>query len=416
MRTQQVKRAFRYRFHPTEEQAAELSRTFGCVRRVYNMALQTRREAWAVRGERVTCQETSALLTAWKKTEEYAYLRAVSSVPLQQSLRHLQAAFSAFFSGHSRHPRFKSRKRSKRSAEYTASGFRYCDGRLRLAKMSEPLDIVWSRPLPPGVSPTTVTVTQDRSGRWFVSLLMTDEVAALPPVASAVGVDAGIHSLVALSSGEKVPNPRFGKNAQARLARAQRSVSRKQPGSRNHDKARAKAARIHARIADRRNDFLHKLSTRLVRENQTIVIEDLAVRNMLRNPRLAGAISDASWGRLRFMLTYKSHWYGRELIVIDRFCPTSKTCSHCGHLVADLPLRIRNWVCPACGAHHDRDVNAARTTLAAGLAVSACGADVGPERRLSGRAVGVEAGKPGRSAGRRRGVRASPPAGTSDAN
>ncbi|MEV6947423.1 RNA-guided endonuclease TnpB family protein [Streptomyces sp. NPDC051172] len=404
-----VKRAFKYRFYPNDVQAAELTRTFGCVRTVYNLALQARTTAWFTERRRINYVQTSALLTEWKKTEEYAYLADVSSVPLQQALRHLQGAFVSFFEKRSAYPRFKSRKKSRNSAEYTRAAFAYRDGRLTLAKMREPLDIVWSRPLPEGQTPSTVTVTQDSAGRWFVSMLCEDaSVKALPSTGSAVGIDAGITALVTLSTGEKITNPKFEKKDRATLARAQREVSRKKKGSRNRDKARVRVARIHARIADRRRDFLHKLSTRLVRENQTIVIEDLAVRSMLKNRTLSRAISDASWAALRSMLEYKAEWHGRELIAVDRWYPSSRTCSACGHLVAKLPLGIREWTCAACGATHDRDENAAKNVLAAGLAVSACGAGVRPQRRSSGRAAGAEAGKLRRSAGERRRVGVSP--------
>ncbi|MEU6146123.1 RNA-guided endonuclease TnpB family protein [Streptomyces sp. NPDC047081] len=407
--THPVKRAFKYRFYPNDVQAAELTRTFGCVRVVYNLALQARTTAWYTERRRINYVQTSTLLTEWKKTEEYTYLADVSSVPLQQALRHLQGAFVNFFEKRSGYPRFKSRKKSRNSAEYTRSAFTYRDGRLTLAKMREPLDIVWSRPLPEGQIPSTVTVSQDSAGRWFVSMLCEDaSVQALPGVASTVGIDAGITALVTLSTGEKVTNPKFEKKDRAKLARAQRELSRKEKGSRNHDRARARVARIHARIADRRRDFLHKLSTRLVRENQTIVIEDLVVRSMLKNRTLSRAISDASWAELRSMLEYKAEWHGRELIAIDRWYPSSRTCSTCGHLVAKLPLSIREWICAACGTIHDRDENAAKNVLAAGLAVSACGAGVRPQRRPSGRAAGTEAGKPRRSAGLRRRVEASP--------
>src|SRR5919112_54782 len=186
--TRQVKRAFKLRFYPTDAQAAELARTFGCVRKVYNLALAARTEAWTLRQERVTYNATSAMLTAWKKTDELAFLNEVSCVPLQQALRHLQGAFTSFFAKRSRYPTFKSKKKSRRSAEYTTSGFRYRDGRLPLAKMAEPLDIVWSRPLPEGAAPSTVTVSQDAAGRWFVSLLC-DDLIEPAPASGVVGID-----------------------------------------------------------------------------------------------------------------------------------------------------------------------------------------------------------------------------------
>ncbi|MET7635446.1 transposase, partial [Streptomyces sp. NPDC005499] len=273
-----VKRAFKYRFYPTGAQAAELSRTFGCVRKVYNLALAARTEAWT-RQERVNYNQTSALLTAWKKTEELAFLNDVSSVPLQQTLRHLQSAFTNFFNKRAKYPRFKSRKKSRKSAEYTTSGFRFRDGRLTLAKMADPLDIVWSRPLPKEAKPSTVTVSQDSAGRWFVSMLCDDPtVKPLSATDAAVGVDVGLNHLLTLSTGEKIANPRHERTDRARLAKAQRTLARKARGDgANRKKARLKVAKIHTRIADRRRDGLHKLTTRLVRENQTIVIEDLTV-------------------------------------------------------------------------------------------------------------------------------------------
>ncbi|MFF4875015.1 RNA-guided endonuclease InsQ/TnpB family protein [Micromonospora sp. NPDC000668] len=364
-----VKRAFKYRFYPSPEQADQLNRTFGCVRKVYNLALEARTRAWAVDRERTTYVQTSAMLTEWKRTEDLAFLNEVSSVPLQQSLRHLQGAFAAFWDKRSRYPRFKSKRRSRASAEYTRSALRWRDGQLILAKMDTPLSIVWSRPLPDGAEPSTVTVSRDAAGRWFVSLLVEDpSVQPLPAVGSSVGVDAGIATLVTLSTGEKVANPKHERADRKKLAKAQRSLARKAKGSENRAKARVKVARVHARIADRRRDHLQKLTTRLVRENQTVVIEDLSVRNMLRNHSLARAISDAAWSDLRGMLEYKAAWYGRKVVAIDRWYPSSKTCSTCGRINTTMPLAVRSWTCPGCGAVHDRDVNAAKNILAAGLA------------------------------------------------
>jgi putative transposase len=326
--------------------------------------------------------QSSAALTEWKKTEDLAFLAEVSSVPLQQALRHLQTAFANFFAKRAKYPRFKNRKKSRQSAEYTRSGFTWRDGKLTLAKLAEPLDIRWSRPLPEGAAPSTVTVSRDAAGRWFVSLLCEDAITPAPATKNAVGVDAGITSLVTLSTGEKIANPKHERRDRARLAKAQRELSRKAKGSVNREKARQKVARVHARIADRRRDFLHKLSTRLVRENQMVVIEDLTVRNLLRNGKLARAISDASWTELRSMLEYKCAWYGRSLVTVDRWFPSSKLCGACGTVREKLPLYVREWTCD-CGTVHDRDVNAARNILAAGLAASACGDGVRPQREPS---------------------------------
>ncbi|MFF7769650.1 RNA-guided endonuclease InsQ/TnpB family protein [Streptomyces massasporeus] len=380
-----VKRAFKYRFYPTDAQAVDLSRTFGCVRKVYNMALAARTEAWA-QEERVNYNQTSAMLTEWKKTEELAYLNEVSCVPLQQALRHLQTAFAHFFAKRARYPRFKVRKKSRASAEYTSSAFRFRDGRLTLAKMADPLAIVWSRPLPEGASPSTVTVSRDSAGRWFVSMLCEDPfVKPLTPMHAAVGIDVGLDHLLTLSTGEKIANPRHERRDRERLARAQRELSRKAKGDgTNRRKALRKVAKIHARIADRRRDVLHKLTTRLVRENQTLVIENLSVRTMVKNRSLARAIHDAAWAEYRSLLEYKARWYGRDVIVVDRFFPSSKLCSVCGSLAEAMPLNVRTWTCSSCGTPHDRDVNAAENLLAAGLAVSVCGAGVRPQRRTPG--------------------------------
>ncbi|MFC9297476.1 RNA-guided endonuclease InsQ/TnpB family protein [Streptomyces sp. NPDC057011] len=380
-----VKRAFRYRFYPTDAQAAELSRTFGCVRKVYNMALVARTEAWTASRARVGYGQTSVMLTAWKKTEELAYLAMVSSVPLQQALRHLQAAFVGFWGKRAKYPRFKSKRKAHASAEYTRSAFRYALGQLTLAKMAEPLDIVRSRPLPAGLQPTTVTVSRDSAGRWFVSLLCEDIPTPMPVTTSTVAIDVGLTTLATLSTGEKIGNPKHEHRDRERLVRAQRALSRKEKGSKNRAKARTRVAGIHARIADRRRDYLHKLTTRLVRENQTLVIEDLTVRNMLKNHKLARAISGAAWRELRSMLEYKAAWYGRELITVDRWFPSTHLCSACGALADKMPLNVREWTCASCGTAHDRDGNAAVNLLAAGLAVAACGAGVRPQRESSSR-------------------------------
>jgi putative transposase len=374
-----VKRAFKYRFYPSDQQAQELSRTFGCVRKVYNLALEARTTAWYTEQRRVSYVESSAMLTAWKREPELAYLGEVSSVPLQQGLRHLQTAFTNYWGKRAKYPTFKSKRKSRASAEYTRSAFRFRDGALTLAKMDQPLDIRWSRPLPDDAEPSTVTVSRDAVGRWHVSLLCETTVQDGPPTDAVIGVDAGITSLVALSTGEKVTNPRHERKDRVQLARAQRAHARKQRGSANREKARRTVARVHARITDRRRDHLHKLSTRLVRENQAVVIEDLHVRNMLRNHSLARAISDAGWRDLRSMLEYKCQWYGRDLVVVDRWLPSSKVCSACGAVQDGMPLSVREWTC-RCGAVHNRDVNAARNIRAAGLAVLACGDGVRPAR------------------------------------
>src|SRR4028119_186928 len=378
-----IQRAYRYRFYPTPEQEQLLRRTLGCVRLVYNKALHTRTEGWYSRQEQIDYKQTSAMLTDWKKQEDLQFLSEVSCVPLQQGLRNLQKAFTNFWAGRTKYPNFK-KKHSGGSAEFTRSAFKWKDGQLWLAKCSEPLPIRWSRTLARNCEPSTVTVRLDASGRWFVSLLIEDHtVKALPQVEKAVGIDAGLTSLIATSDGEKVVNPRHFKRLRYKLRQAQKALSRQVKGSNNREKARRQVARIHAKVADARTDFLHKLTTRLVRENQTIAVEDLAVKNMMKNHKLAQAIADASWYELVRQLEYKCLWVGRTLIKIDRWFPSSKRCGNCGHVVDKLPLDVREWDCPECGTHHDRDINAAQNILAAGLAVKVCGASIRPDGHKS---------------------------------
>jgi len=378
-----MEQAFRYRFYPTPEQQSLLRKTLGCVRLVYNRALAARTESWYERQEKIDYIQTSALLTGWKKLEELDFLNVVSCVPLQQGLRHLQKAFSNFFAGHTRYPNFK-KKRNGGSAEFTRSAFRWKEGQLWLAKCTEALPIRWSRPLPEECSPSTVTVKLDARNRWYVSLLVDNpNIQSLPDIDQSIGLDLGITSLIATSDGDKIVNPKPFKRLHKKLRCQQKALSRKQKASNNRYKARLKVARVYGQITDTRKDFLHKLTTQLVRENQTIVVEDLAVKNMVKNPKLARSISDAAWGELLRQLEYKCQWYGRTLVKIDRWFPSSKRCGNCGHVVEKMPLNIREWDCPSCNTTHDRDINAAHNILAAGLAVNVCGANVRPDRHES---------------------------------
>jgi putative transposase len=372
-----IKRAYRFRFYPTPEQKVILARTFGCARFAYNHMLRQRTEAWYERQERMGYHESSAALTVLKKTEEYGWLNEVSSVPVQQALRHLQTAFTNFFAQRAKYPNFR-RKDGPQSAEYTTSAFRWDGAALKLAKMKEPLAIRWSRAIPKGAKLTTVTVSKDTAGRHHVSMLCDDVVSARPVAAGQIGIDLGLAHFAILSNGEKIAAPNVFRKNEAKLAKLARRLAKKQRGSANRKKARVKVARMHARTTDSRRDFLHKLSTRLINENQVIAIESLSVKNMQKNRRLSKSISDAGWSEFRRQLEYKAQWYGRTLIGIDRWYPSSKRCSDCGHTIAKMSLETRAWTCPECGSIHDRDINAARNVLAAGLAVSAHGESVSP--------------------------------------
>jgi putative transposase len=389
----QRERAFKFRFYPSGEQERLLRRQFGCNRKVWNWGLAVRQQARERDKTHVTGYDLMKLLPALK--DEFPFLREVSDVPLQQALRDQDRAFSNFFKSvkgerAGRRVGFPRPKNvnSRKSARYTRSGFRYRDGRLFLAKMKHPLDIEWSRPLPEGVAPSSVTVSLDSSGRWFISILCVDTVASLPIEAQprAVGIDLGLRTFAVLSDETVIEHPKVLAQRERQLKRYQRSLSRKvgskkhEPKSRNFEKQRKKVARQHARVTDARRDFLHKATTSIVHKYDIIVVEDLAVANMVKNRRLAKSISDSGWAEFRSLLAYKTDWYGKRLVVINRFAPTSKTCSDCGAINSTLRLADRSWVCAQCGTLHDRDLNAAQNILAAGYAVTACGEDVRPTR------------------------------------
>ena len=375
-------KAFKYRFYPTPEQETLLRRTMGCARLVYNRALAARTEGWYERQERIGYADTSTMLTSWKKQEDLQFLNEVSCVPLQQGLRHLQKAFANFWEGTAKYPNFK-KKHNGGSAEFTRSAFKWKDGQVWLAKCRDALPIRWSRQLPKGCEPSTITVKLDASGRFHISLLVDTTVEPLlPRCDKSIGLDVGITSLIATSNGDKIANPKHFKRLRSKLRRVQKSLSRKQKGSNNRHKQRQKVAKVHSAISDSRKDFLHKLTTQLVNENQTIVVEDLAIKNMVKNHKLAQSISDASWGELVRQLAYKCEWYGRQLIKIDRWFPSSKRCGNCGHIVDKMPLNVREWDCPKCQVNHERDINASKNILAAGLAVSVCGANIRPDNQM----------------------------------
>ncbi len=379
-----VKTAYRCRAYPDQAQQQVLARTFGCVRVVWNRTLAARQARWQLDRKGTSYAQTDRALTQMKKDPALAFLNEVSSVPLQQALRHQHQAFTAFFGQRARHPRFKSRG-SRQSAHYTRSAFSMHGGVLRMAKTDAPLEFAWSWPDVDvtALNPTMLVVSREPDGRWYVTFTIdTDPPAPLNETGHAVGVDLGVTDFAVTSDGERIPNRRHLERKARNLARYQRRMARCRKGSANRARAAAEVARAHRKIRNARRDFLHRATTRLVRGNDLIVIEDLNVAGLVRNRRLARAISDCGWGEFRRQLAYKCERYGRTLVVIDRWYPSSKTCSACGHLLAELSLSRRHWTCPACRARHDRDLNAAKNILAAGLAVArgspgdACGAGV----------------------------------------
>lgn len=361
-----VQRAYRFRLYPNREQRQVLARTFGCSRFVYNWALRRRSDEYHTAGKSLSFAQLSRDLTALKKDKETEWLGEVSAVTLQQSLRNLDTSFTNFFEGRAQYPRFKSKKRSKQAARYVGTAFAVKEGKLQLAKVPGRVRVRWSRELPS--EPTSCTVTLDPSGRYHVSFACAERIEPLPTTTKSVGLDLGLTHFVTTSDGEKVDNPRFLEQSYRKLRRAQKKLSRKQKGSNGREKQRRKFARIHAKIEDQRRDFLHKLSTRLIRENGMVVCESLAVVNMVKNRSLSRAIGQAGWGEFVRQLEYKAEWCGRTVARAERFFPSSKRCSNCGHIVESLPLSVREWTCPECEVRHDRDTNAAINLCRAGHA------------------------------------------------
>ncbi len=376
---------YSYRVYPTPSQQAWLARAFGCARVVFNDGLRARREARAEGLPYLSDAELSKRVTAAKLTPGRAWLCEVSSVVLQQALADLNTAYRNFFASISGKrkgrkvapPRFRSRRDNRQAIRFTANArFKVLDnGRLRLPKIGD-LAVRWSRSLP--ADPTSVTIVKDAAGRYFASFVVTTTDRPLPGTASQVGIDLGLTHFAVLSDATKVAAPKFLRRAAGKLKRLQQDLSPKAKGSNNPTKALVKVARAHARVADTRRDWQHKLSTKLIRENQAVYVEDLCVVGLGRT-RLAMSVHDAGWASCTGMLEYKAARYGRTFGKIDRFAPTSQTCSTCGRLDGPKPQNVRSWTCP-CGAIHDRDINAAINVLAQGRwdNSNACGAQVRP--------------------------------------
>ncbi|MFI8948902.1 RNA-guided endonuclease InsQ/TnpB family protein [Streptomyces sp. NPDC053750] len=401
---------YAFRLHPNTVQQAALARAFGCARVVFNDAVRAREDARTAGRPFPTAAELSRkLITEAKQTAGRSWLGEVSAVVLQQSLRDVEAAYRNFFASLKGTrkgpklgaPRFKSRRDARQSIRFTANArWKITDGgRLDLPKIGA-VAVKWSRALP--ATPSSVTVVKDAAGRYFASFVIDTDSAAdavrMPETENTVGIDLGLTHFAVLSDGTKIDSPRFLRRAEKKLKKAQRELSRKQKGSKNRAKAREKVARAHAKVADARREFHHQLSTRLIRENQGIAVENLSVAGLART-RLAKSVHDAGWAQFLSMLEYKAQRYGRTFIRIGRFEPTSQTCSTCGAVDGPKPLNVREWTCTACGTVHDRDTNAAlNIKQAAGLAVSACGAPVRPGTIPAQR---EETGSHGFSTGRR---------------
>lgn len=381
---------YRYRAYPTPAQQQMLARSFGCARVVYNDAIRAREAAYAA-GEKVSDAAIQRQVTTLaKRTPEREWLTEVPAVLLQQACRDAQHAYRNWFdslAGKGKrcrvgHPRFRSRKAHRQSIRFTRHTFCPTERGVRLSKIGD-VRLAWSRALPS--IPSSVTVIREPDSRYYVSFVVQVETNPLPRIASDIGVDLGLSRLAVLSDGTAVENPRYLRRKARALARSQRALSRKKPGSRNREKARVRVAVLHRKVRETRLDSHHKTALRLVRDNQAVYVEDLAVSGLART-RLAKSVHDAGWATLVRLLEEKADRYGRQVVKVGRFFPSSQLCSACGVNDGPKPLGVRAWTCPACGAVHDRDMNAARNILvegrrvAAGLAETgnACGADVRP--------------------------------------
>jgi putative transposase len=376
---------YNYRLAPWPRHRAAFARAFGCARVVFNDGLHARETAGQAGLPYLTDRELSARLTAAKATPERAWLNEVSAVVLQQALADLNAAYWNYFASVKGtrkgpvmgKPKFRSRKDHRQAVRFTANArFKVLtNGKLRLPKIGD-VPVRWSRPLPS--QPSSVTIIKDSAGRYFASFVVQAEPGTLPKAEPVVGIDLGLTYFAVLSNGQKIAAPRFLRRAEKRLRRAQQNLSRKQKDSANRDKARVKVACAHARVADARRNFHHQLPTALIRDNQAVAVEDLAVSGLART-RLAKSVHDAGWAGFVAMLEYKARLYGREFHRIGRFEPTSQTCCLCGVKDGPKSLHVRTWRCGECGIWLDRDINAAvNVAMAAGLAVTACGAQVRP--------------------------------------
>ncbi|MFG1821470.1 RNA-guided endonuclease InsQ/TnpB family protein [Microbispora bryophytorum] len=377
---------YNFRLYPTPGQRQALARAFGCARTVFNDGLRARQEAHAAGLPRISDGELSKrVITQAKKTPERAWLGEVSAVVLQQAPADLNTAYRNLFasiSGKRKGPKiappwFRSKRDNRQVIRFTRNA-RFSvtpGGKLRLPKIGD-VPVRWSRDLP--AEPTSVTVIKDAAGRYFASFVVKTSNQPLPESAAEVGIDLGLTHYAVLSDGRKIDNPRFLRRAERRLRKAQQNLARKAKGSNNRKKAVVKVAKAHARVADARRDRAHKLSTALIRENQAVYVENLAVSGLGRT-RLAKSVHDAGWSQFVSLLEYKAARYGRHFAKIDRWFPSSKMCSACGAIQPSMPLAVRSWTCP-CGAVHDRDVNAAINILAAGRAdrLNACGGTVRP--------------------------------------